>query len=252
MLAVWNQEENFSDIYAQKINWNGQTEWDDNGVAISIEDNDQSAISFDIDQPGQTAFIVWEDYRNGTDYNVVGRELNLVSGAMNQIDVFFTSDTTNQQKPLVKSVAAGEYIIVWEDGRGYYNDDPLLINGVDLYGSAYVVGSGRTTGIDGIPISVEYHGQKNPRITKYSGEDYLLHWIDLRSSGKEDLANYYAKIIRRTGILSSKNEEFDINIPNSFEIQSVYPNPFNGKVKFDFTIDTPQLVTLMSMTLLGK
>ena len=252
VLAVWNQEGNFSDIYAQKINWNGLKEWDENGLAISMEDNDQSAISFDIDEPGQTAFIAWEDYRNGTDYNVVGREINLVSGDMNQTDIFFTFDTTNQQKPLVKSVAAGEYIIVWEDGRGYYNNDPLLINGVDLYGSAYVIGSGRTTGVDGIPISVEYHGQKNPRITKYSGEDYLLHWIDLRSSGKEDLANYYAKIIRRTDILSSRNEESDINIPNSFKIHSVYPNPFNGKVKFDFSIETPQLVTFNIYDINGK
>ena len=68
--------------------------------------------------------------------------------------------------------------MIWEDGRGYYNSDPLLINGVDLYGSAYIVGSGRTTGIDGIPISVEYHDQKKAQITQYNGEDYLLHWID--------------------------------------------------------------------------
>jgi hypothetical protein len=73
----------------KKINWNGQIEWDANGAPISIEDNDQSAISFDIDESGQTAFIAWEDYRNGTDYNVVGREINLDSGVMNQIDVFF-------------------------------------------------------------------------------------------------------------------------------------------------------------------
>ena len=252
VLAVWNQEGNFSDIYAQKINWDGQIEWNASGEPISIEDNDQSAISFDIDESGITAFIAWEDYRNGTDYNIVGKEINLISGSITEVDVYFTSDTTSQQKPLVKSVADGEYIIVWEDGRGYYNNDPLLINGVDLYGSAYIVGFGRTTGPDGIPMSVEYHDQKKPAITKYSGNDYLLHWIDLRSSGKEDLANYYAKLIRRSDILSNGKGMNTSSLPENFNIESVYPNPFNGKVKFDFTIDTPQLVAFNVYDITGK
>ena len=251
VLAVWNQEGNFSDIYAQKIGWDGEAQWESNGTPISIEENDQSAISFDIDENGLSAFIVWEDYRNGSDYDIIGREIDLSSGPTGS-EIYFSSDTTNQQKPLVKSVAAGEYIIIWEDGRGYYNSDPLLINGVDLYGSAYVVGFGKTTGVDGIPISVEYHDQKKPAITKYSGEDHLLHWIDLRSSGKEDLANYYAKIIRRSDVLSSTNEEANVTIPSSFNIQSVYPNPFNGQVKFDFTINSPQLVQFNVYDISGR
>ena len=251
VLAVWNQEGNFSDIYAQKIGWDGEAQWESNGTPISIEENDQSAISFDIDENGSSAFIVWEDYRNGSDYDIIGREIDLSSGPTGS-EIYFSSDTTNQQKPLVKSVAAGEYIIIWEDGRGYYNSDPLLINGVDLYGSAYVVGFGKTTGVDGIPISVEYHDQKKPAITKYNGEDHLLHWIDLRSSGKEDLANYYAKIIRRSDVLSSTNEEANVTIPSSFNIQSVYPNPFNGQVKFDFTINSPQLVQFNVYDISGR
>ena len=251
VLAVWNQEGNFSDIYAQKIGWDGEAQWESNGTPISIEENDQSAISFDIDENGSSAFIVWEDYRNGSDYDIIGREIDLSSGPTGS-EIYFSSDTTNQQKPLVKSVAAGEYIIIWEDGRGYYNSDPLLINGVDLYGSAYVVGFGKTTGVDGIPISVEYHDQKKPAITKYYGEDHLLHWIDLRSSGKEDLANYYAKIIRRSDVLSSTNEEANVTIPSSFNIQSVYPNPFNGQVKFDFTINSPQLVQFNVYDISGR
>ena len=252
VLAVWNQEGNFSDIYAQIINWDGQIQWAVNGKPISTEDNDQSGISFDVDDAGATAFIAWEDYRNGNDYNVVGKEIDLISGTLNTMDIYFTSDTTSQQKPLVKSVAAGEYIIIWEDGRGYYNSDPLLINGVDLYGSAYIVGSGRTTGPDGIPISVEYHDQKKPVITKYNGNDYLLHWIDLRSSGKEDLANYYAKIIRRSDILNIGDEYIDSSVPTSFSIKSVYPNPFNGNVKFDFRVDSPQLVHFNVYDLTGR
>ena len=252
VLAVWNQDGNFSDIYAQKINWEGNVQWGNNGVAICTADNDQSSISFDIDSDGSFAFISWEDYRNGTDYNIVGKKIDIHSGVINSEDIFFSSDTTSQQKPLVKSVAPGEFILIWEDGRGYINSDPLLINGVDLYGSAYIVGSGRTTGIDGIPISVEYHDQKKAKMTKYSGNDYLLHWIDLRSSGKEDLANYYAKTIRRSDILSVDENGSSAPIPNSFSIESVYPNPFNGNVSFDFNVSSPGLIEFRVYDISGR
>ncbi len=252
VLAVWNQDGNFSDVYAQKISWDGEVQWTDFGVPISTEDNDQSSISFDVDSDGLYAFISWEDYRNGSDYDIVGKEINVNSGFISSEDIYFSSDSTNQQKPLVKAVAPGEFVVIWEDGRGYYNSDPLLINGVDLYGSAYVVGFGRTTGIDGIPISVEYHDQKKPQITKYGGDDYLLHWIDLRSSGKEDLANYYAKTIRRSDILSTKGNSGFSKLPESFNIESVYPNPFNGKVTFDFTVSDPGLIEFKVFDIGGR
>ena len=252
VLAVWNQDGNFSDVYAQKINWDGVVQWQDFGVPVSIADNDQSAISFDIDASGSYAFIAWEDYRNGNDYNVLGKEIDLNSGSISSDDNYFSSDTTSQQNPLVKAVADGEFVLIWEDGRGYYNSDPLLINGVDLYGSAYIVGSGRTTGIDGIPISVEYHDQKKAQMIQYDGEDYLLHWIDLRSSGKEDLANYYAKTIRRSDILDVDKTGESFTIPDVFQLESAYPNPFNGRISFDYRVSEPGLIEFQIFDISGR
>ena len=252
VLAVWNQDGNFSDVYAQKINWDGVAQWENFGIPICIADNDQSAISFDIDGDGSYAFISWEDYRNGTDYNIIGKEIDINSGIVSSEDIYFSSDTTGQQRPLVKAVAPGEFILIWEDGRGYYNSDPLLINGVDLYGSAYIVGSGRTTGIDGIPISVEYHDQKKAQITQYNGEDYLLHWIDLRSSGKEDLANYYGKTIRRSDILSVGGKGLASSLPTVFRVETAYPNPFNGKISFDFIVTNPGLIEFQIFDVTGR
>ena len=251
VLAVWNQDGNFSDIYAQKINWEGLPQWENFGLPICTADNDQSEISFDIDGDGSYAFISWEDYRNGTDFNIIGKQVQINSGIVSAEDIYFSSDTTSQQKPLVTAVAPGEFILIWEDGRGYYNSDPLLINGVDLYGSAFIVGSGRTTGIDGIPIAVEYHDQKKAQMTQYDGEDYLLHWIDLRSSGKEDLANYYAKTIRRSDILNVE-EDYHLTLPNSFRVDNAYPNPFNGKISFDFIISKPGLMEFKIFDITGK
>ena len=156
VLAVWNQN-NPSDIYGQKIGWDGTAHWVAGGVPISTADNDQSGIALDIDAGGNYAFIVWEDYRNGADFNISGKPIDLVNGAVADEAVHFTADTTEQKSPVVTAVGSGEFLVLWEDGRGYYNTDPLLINGVDIYGSGYIIGNGMTTELDGLPICIEYH-----------------------------------------------------------------------------------------------
>ena len=48
ILAVWIQDGNFSDIFTQKIDWDGNLIWEDGGVPITEGDNDQVNISFDL------------------------------------------------------------------------------------------------------------------------------------------------------------------------------------------------------------
>jgi hypothetical protein len=88
-------------------------------------------------------------------------------------------------------------------------------------------------------------------MTQYNGDDYLLHWIDLRSSGKEDLANYYAKTIRRSDILNVE-EDYQLTLPNSFRVDNAYPNPFNGKISFDFIVSKPGLMEFKIFDVTGK
>ena len=40
--------------------------------------------------------------------------------------------------------------------------------------------------------------------------------------------------------------------PQGFEIENAYPNPFNGKVKFDFSVDAPELVTFNVYDINGR
>ena len=59
-----------------------------------------------------------------------------------------------------------------------------------------------TTDLNGIPIYVAYQTQ-NVNITHHHDEEYILDWIDFRSSGKEDLANYYGRTLMKAELLSS-------------------------------------------------
>jgi len=236
LLAVWIQDGNFSDIYAQAIDWEGNILWIDGGIPIVEADNDQVNASFVFNQEGNKAFIAWEDYRNGLDFEIYADVIDLSNGTLLDQSLQFTNDTTDQYNPKLQLIQDDEFLIIWEDERGYYNEDPLLINGVDLYGSGFIIGEGMTTDVNGIPICIAYHKQQNVNITKYSGEEYFLDWIDFRSSGKEDLANYYGRTLMKASVLSSDISCKDCSKPEQFLLRDAYPNPFNGKVNFEFEV----------------
>ena len=101
--------------------------------------------------------ITWEDYRNGTDFEIFGEVIDLEFGSSNNQVIQFSNDTTNQYNPTMALVQNNEFLVIWEDERGYYNSDPLLINGVDLYGSGYIIGQGMTTNENGIRICIGCH-----------------------------------------------------------------------------------------------
>ncbi|MBI88446.1 MAG: hypothetical protein CMG60_00025 [Candidatus Marinimicrobia bacterium] len=251
LLAIWIQDGNFSDIYSQFIDWEGNILWSEGGVPIVSEDNDQVNVSFEFNEAGTHAYLVWQDYRNGSDFEIFGSSIDLTSATISDVNQF-SVDTTDQYNPKLKSISDNEFFLIWEDERGYYNDDPLLINGVDLYGSGYVLGQGMTTELNGVPICIAYHKQQSVNITKYQGDEYFLDWVDFRSSGKEDLANYYGKTLVKAELLSLSSCGDCDELPETFSIINAYPNPFNGKLYFDIVIPEKQSVDFKIYDLVGN
>mgnify|MGYP001212900614 CR=1 FL=1 len=251
LLAIWIQDGNFSDIYSQFIDWEGNILWSEGGVPIVSEDNDQVNVSFEFNEAGTHAYLVWQDYRNGSDFEIFGSSIDLISATISDVNQF-SVDTTDQYNPKLKSISDNEFFLIWEDERGYYNDDPLLINGVDLYGSGYVLGQGMTTELNGVPICIAYHKQQSVNITKYQGDEYFLDWVDFRSSGKEDLANYYGKTLVKAELLSLSSCGDCDELPETFSVINAYPNPFNGKLYFDLVIPEKQSVDFKIYDLVGN
>ena len=254
IICYWIQLGNFADIYAQAIDWDGNKLWDEGGIIISDAENDQTNFSFDLNEEHNKSLVVWEDFRNGQNFEIFGQVLDLENGNLVGESIQFTSvvnDSLNNYNPLVKSVIANEFLLIWEDGRGYINEDPLLINGVDLYGSGYKIGQGMTTDVNGIPICIAYHKQQNVNVTHHSGQEFFLDWIDYRSSGKEDLANYYGRTLMK-GELLATDPDCDCELPTEFSLNAAYPNPFNGKVNFDFAMPAKEAVEFRIYDLIGR
>ncbi len=254
VFTVWVQQGNAADIYAQIVGWDGNLLWASGGIVISDAENDQNNFTFDFNDIRSHSFLVWEDFRNGQNFEIFGQVINLETGVLNLEPIQFTSvlnDSLNNYNPTAASITENEFLVIWEDGRGYINEDPLLINGVDLYGSGYIIGQGMTTNMNGIPICIAYHKQQNVNISHHVGEEYFLDWIDYRSSGKEDLANYYGRTLMKAELLNN-DSDCNCDVPTEFSLKPAYPNPFNGKVNFEFTVSAKEAVEFRIYDIKGR
>jgi hypothetical protein len=129
---VWEDSVSFGmDIYAQKINSSGVAQWAANGVVVC------SAVNYQINPKIQTdgsggAIIVWQDKRNGSDYDILAQRLNAAGAAQwTSNGVFVASLTGSQINPKMRTDGAGGAIIGWQDKRNGSDYDIYLqrING---------------------------------------------------------------------------------------------------------------------------
>src|SRR5689334_12117882 len=69
-IIAWYDSRNGIDnnIYAQRINQNGQPQWTADGVVVCNATDDQANVIITPDGSGG-AILAWDDNRNGTDYN---------------------------------------------------------------------------------------------------------------------------------------------------------------------------------------
>jgi hypothetical protein len=88
-------------------------------------------------------------------------------------------------------------------------------------------------------------------VNHYVGEEYFLDWIDYRSSGKEDLANYYGRILIKAELLNN-DSGCNCDVPTEFSLKPAYPNPFNGKVNFEFTMPPHEAIEFRIYDIKGR
>jgi hypothetical protein len=105
------------DIYAQRVNSAGQVQWATDGVPVSTASGDQQAPAIASDGQGG-AIIVWQDKRNGTDFNIYAqRVLSTGISLWNTNGITICSAVGIQDYPQIASDGQGGAIIVWEDNR---------------------------------------------------------------------------------------------------------------------------------------
>ena len=123
-VVVWEDDRNGdSDIYAQKLDANGNRLWvtdvrinSDSGVA------DQWYPAVAMDENGN-AIVVWEDYRNGN-LDIYAQRLDASGNRLWTVGVRVNSDggTKSQGNPAVAMDTGGNAVVVWRDSRSGKSD----------------------------------------------------------------------------------------------------------------------------------
>ncbi|MFX1323061.1 MAG: hypothetical protein ACFFAQ_15605 [Promethearchaeota archaeon] len=233
IIVWWDLRNLKEDLYAQRIDANGNLLWAPNGTMISILDG---TIVRDIDICSDGfggAIIVWREYLVGTEYNIYAQKVNadgITQWAPNGTAVCTT--TGNQLRPKVCSDGMGGGIISWDDERNGVDcniyaqrinatgDIQWIANGTaictrvgnnrynqimrdDEGGAIITWASGdiyaqkiNASGIiqwdaNGSAICAEASGQTNPQLCNAGYGDTIITWEDYRNGD----ANIYAQKI---------------------------------------------------------
>jgi hypothetical protein len=160
-IITWNDSRtNFTeDIYAQRIDVNGNLSWVLNGVPICTQANYQIYPKIASDGVGG-AIITWADNRNGIDLDIYAQRIDANGSplwAYNGIPVCTAAG--DQTFPEIITGSSGEAIIIWKDSRNGLNEiysqrlntlgnvqwtvnGNLLCSGVPSYASLAILSDG--------------------------------------------------------------------------------------------------------------
>jgi hypothetical protein len=175
------------DIYAQRIDGDGNLLWGAGGVAICTMLYDQDNHSMMPDGAGG-AIITWRDIRNGSDYNIYAQSVDgsgSIQWGMNGVAI--CSASGNQQHAVLASDGAGGAIITWMDGR---------VAAPDIYAQR-INSSGTVQWTpDGLAVCSAADFQYYPQIVSASSGGAIIVWEDWRAG----TADIYAQKVNASGV----------------------------------------------------
>ena len=185
--VAWRDYRNGNfDIYAQRMDTNGNQDWTANGIQICTETNNQIAPA--IDTSGSQLIITWEDKRTGTSdiYAQAVAPNGSVQWGTNGQAVCTTAGA--QMNPKICRDGENGAIIAWsDDGTAY-----------DIYGQKLNSSGTDQWTANGLLIDASNLYQVSPEVVPDDSGGAFIAWKDYRSGSSYGI---YAQHINRYGDL---------------------------------------------------
>ena len=237
-IVAWDGEaEGGTDIFAQRLNAAGATQWTSGGITICAADNSQQAPRVVSDTAGG-AIIAWIDLRNLTDYDLYAQRVNASGTVLWQNDgapvCTEVGDTgLNSMVP----DGAGGALLAWADTR--------FINS-DIYAQRIDADGDDRWATDGAPVCVLGGGQQSPVIAPDGSGGAIVAFHDFRSTTNFDI---YANRVSAGGSIPtdvSKTPAMSLMAGNS------YPNPFADETSIEITLSKETQVNVDVFDVAGR
>ena len=175
------------DIYAQRLNPSGVTQWTVNGVPICTASGNQWDPALVGDGSGG-AIITWEDYRGGT-ADIYSQRVDysgIPQWTANGIAICTAPDP--QEDPAIVSDGSGGAIIIWEDYRS---------GSADIYSQQVNQSGVPQWAANGVAVCTASNDQDYPAIASDGSGGAFIAWEDERSGIGEDI---YAQRVNQSGV----------------------------------------------------
>ncbi|HKW15848.1 MAG TPA: T9SS type A sorting domain-containing protein [Candidatus Krumholzibacteria bacterium] len=176
-----------TDIYAQRINSAGVTQWTANGVSVCGAANTQSAITIASDGGGGAA-IAWQDYRSGTQFDIYAQRVNSTGTSLWGADgVAVCTEGSNQYYPSLAWDNTTGAILAWGDFRSGTGD---------IYADRITPGGNLVWTANGVPVCTNVQWQNNAKVIPDGSGGAVIAWGDQRASSAQDI---YAQRVDQNG-----------------------------------------------------
>jgi len=142
VILVWydNRPGTYADIYAQRLDASGTPQWAAQGTPVCTAAYQQTYGVALADGSGG-AFIAWNDYRSGSEFDIYAQRLNASGAPLWTADgVAVCTAANHQDMPVLVSDGAGGVILAWEDGR--YGNYDIFAQRLNASGVAQWTGGG--------------------------------------------------------------------------------------------------------------
>ena len=185
-IIIWQDfRTNYADLYAQRINKNGESLWAKDGVLVCGTSGAQSAPVVVVDGVGGV-IVVWQDFRRTYADIYAQRVDGSGKTAWERSGVALCNAPGHESFPVITGNGAEGAIVAWVDTRNGNND--VFAQQVDGNGTVQWL-------TNGISVCTVSGNQNYPVMVSDGAGGAILAWWDMRSGD----FNIYAQRIDLTG-----------------------------------------------------
>jgi hypothetical protein len=174
IVTWWDNGTSAHRVHAQRLNDLGVAQWADNGIEVSPSATGAQNFPVILEDGAGGAFIVWNDSRNGGEFDIYAQRLNALgqpqwsTGPDNFIAVCTATDL--QRFPVIAADGFGGFVVAWEDWR----DPGQSLAYIQRVNSAGAV----QWSADGVPVGNVNHSQTNITMDGDAAGGWLVAWAD--------------------------------------------------------------------------
>ena len=173
IIVVWEDYRTGEDwdVYAQRLDNNSTTLWQENGLPLSRTDRNQRRLR--MIRHDTHAIVVWNDRRGRSNWDIYAQAVNLDGKMLWEKDgIPICTNVADQSTQAILSDGKGGAVVIWEDERRSSEFQDLYIQRINLEGKPM-------WDQDGIPVFPSESLQSDPILVADGIDGFYVVWWDV-------------------------------------------------------------------------